>query len=180
MQTITLPPSRVKDFDAILEVLGDSAVKILFAERLVNSLPDIRNKVEYSGKFYEIRDFLNTLQQQVKDYKKHEQFRTTDMVLPLSGRYWIVSTDDKSEPFALIHPYEFEDGFMSSLMVNLNQPNYRWGLATEHIDILENGDGSWSGPLHLTEITEEDFHKRIADGIDNIFKYREYRKYQKE
>lgn len=180
METITLPPVKELSYQSILVDLFDLTVKTHSVKDCIKSIPELETEVNSTGRLEEIWDFFGNLHKQVKNYAQSQgPSRTIEMVLPLIGKYWIVSTDEKSEPTALVHPYELSRSVMSSLVVNLTQPNYSCSLATQHIGIFrDNNNDFWSGPLHFTEITEEDFHKRIADGIDNIFKYREYRKEQ--
>lgn len=178
MEIVTLPPMQDGKIRHILNALYGLGVKAMSVREDISNITSLTRKTEYVTSCKDAAEHLMWLFNAItEDAKKEGVYRTTEDVTPLIGKYWVVRTDEKFEPFAIIHPYEFRNT-MSSLVVYLCQPNYECSLKTVHIGILYDDEGLWSGPLHFTEITEEDFHKRIADGINNIFKYREYRKEQ--
>lgn len=179
MDIVTLPPMQDGKIRHTLNELYGLGVKAMSVKDEIHNITSLTRKSEYAASCKDAAEHLIWLFNSITEDAKTERIsRTAENVTPLIGKYWVVRTDEKSEPFAIIHPYEFERSTMSSLVVYLCQPNYECSLKTAHIGILYDNEDPWSGPLHFTEITEEDFHKRIADGIDNIFKYREYRKEQ--
>lgn len=179
MNIVTMPPMQDGKIRHILNELYGLGVKAMSLKNEIHGIISLTRKSEYAYSCKDAAEHLMWLFNSITEDAKMERIsRTAEDVTPLIGKYWVVRAGEKSEPFAIIHPYEFERSTMSSLVVYLRQPNYECCLRTAHIGILYDNEDLWSGPLHFTEITEEDFHKRIADGIDNIFKYREYRKEQ--
>ena len=179
MEIVTLPPMQDGKIRHTLNELYSLGVKAMSLKNEIHNITSLTHKSEYATSCKDAAEHLIWLFNSItKDAKTERISRTAEDVTPLIDKYWVVRTNEKSEPFAIIHPYEFEKSTMSSLVVYLHQPNYECCLRTAHIGILYDNQNLWSGPLHFTEITEEDFHKRIANGIDNIFKYRECRKEQ--